>query len=381
MSITMKCSLLLLVIVCTLLSHTTGKPNPKCTYKPDGDNQLSIDVTCKNLDLPRGVQLREVLGEVDIAHLTVTHSNIQLLSADLFTKLATTLETLTVRHCADLTTIENNTFVEFGALKSLDLSKNNISITLDGEEFRSLKNSPLESIDLSGNAISLLPSQMFRGLNALENIDLSNSKISQIQDTVFDHLINLKSLDLSHNQIAQVGTNVNGFPFSWNQRLQLLDLSYNKMAAVQVGISIQQSLTTLNLSHNEISSFNRKPFTVPPMLQALQFMDNLKDLDLSHNNLTDLPLDIFYQPVNTLFVKDFGISSTSKVAVNLAGNPLHCDCGFYTFWEFLQSAECRLKFSFKNGVCDQPMGVKGVKAAAVDMTHCAPKTGQSVKVN
>lgn len=70
-----------------------------------------------------------------------------------------------------------------------------------------------------------------------------------------------------------------------NERLRVLDLSFNLISALPLESIHLPVLETLNLSHNRISS-------LPEHWAAWSLLPRLRELDISSNNLQELPHNI-----------------------------------------------------------------------------------------
>ncbi|ORY56130.1 uncharacterized protein BCR38DRAFT_461783 [Pseudomassariella vexata] len=176
-----------------------------------------------------------------------------------------------------------------GNIITLDASNNSIR-HLDGvpESVRNLK--------LSHNHISELAA--WGHLMNLQYLDISDNQITSLH--AFKELVHLRSLRADNNQI----TSLDGIKFHDSlqvlrvranliehvdldgtrmERLTELDLEGNQISTIR-NIEQLPSLSTLNVEHNQLSSFG------PTMNQT---MTCLKYLKLSHNALTTLDLSAF----------------------------------------------------------------------------------------
>lgn len=112
-------------------------------------------------------------------------------------------------------------------------------------------------------------------LNRLTVLDLSSSGISEVPD-LLGNLVNLTKLNLSSNELVTLPQELSKF-----QCLTDLILSHNKLELVPPCLIFGMgSISTLDLSYNQLLDFNIKPFCV----------QQLTSLNVCHNSkLSSLP--------------------------------------------------------------------------------------------
>ncbi|MCE8176677.1 leucine-rich repeat domain-containing protein [Porphyromonas gingivalis] len=165
---------------------------------------------------------------------------------------------LCLRECQ----IESMTWlIDFPALKSLDLSHNQIS-KLEGLDGLT----SLTGLSLRDNQIRKL--EGLDSLTFLTGLSLSENQIRKLEG--LDHLTSLTRLDLSYNQIAKL----EGLDSLTS--LTELYLSGNQISKIE-GLDSLSSLTWLDLSYNQIAK-----------LESLDHLTSLTGLDLSGNQLIKL---------------------------------------------------------------------------------------------
>ncbi|XP_013363106.1 PREDICTED: toll-like receptor 9 isoform X2 [Chinchilla lanigera] len=214
------------------------------------------------------------------------------------------------------------------------------------------------TLDLSGNNLVKVQSEMFTNLSRLRCLILSHNCISQaVNGSQFQPLISLQVLDLSHNKLDLY----HGLSFTELPQLRALDLSYNSQPFGMQGIghnlsfvSRLQKLQYLSLAHNGINS-RVNPQLCSSSLQALDFSGNtvssmwaegdlylhffqglksLLRLDLSQNslhtllprNLDSLPKNLTQLYLRNNYLAFFNWSSLvllpKLITLDLAGNQL-----------------------------------------------------------
>lgn len=218
-------------------------------------------------------------------------------------------------------TIEKGAFSHFVSLAELDLSNNCLS------EIPSFNNATtLQSLDLSSNYIQLLSSNALKGLQNLQNLVLFNNSIKQIETGVFRFVPALRTADFSFNEIHRILKET----FEGLQQLSTLFLQNNLIENISIEGHDMPGLRTLNLSSNMLSS----------KIASGMFPDNVENLDLSYNNISDITEYAFYSyehlrrlslkgnKLTTLAMNDLAvpIDQSRRTIVYISDNPFDCDC-------------------------------------------------------
>ena len=125
----------------------------------------------------------------------------------------------------------------------------------------------------------------------MEQLLASKNAIEEVESGVFYNLLKLRSIDLSQNKLSVY----NQFPAS--NRLDSVNLSYNFIRIFE-NFESSPGITILSLNNNKLTH-------ISPNLNVLRV---LKTLDLSNNDLIDLPNEI--------------ATIGSLVHINIEGNPL-----------------------------------------------------------
>ncbi|ELU03529.1 hypothetical protein CAPTEDRAFT_85086, partial [Capitella teleta] len=156
---------------------------------------------------------------------------------------------------------------------------------------------------------------------SLVSITLSNCSISEISATSFSNVTDLQHIDLSINQISNLPVTV----------FQHLD-----------------KLCHLNLERNQITAIQDETFTNLP---------NLKRLYLNGNKIKVIQSRLFFNLPKLLL---------TYFAVDLSGNPMHCDCIVYKLNRYLQSHKSVNPYHLDNWKCESPTNLAGVRIAEID---------------
>ena len=178
-------------------------------------------------------------------------------------------------------------------MKYLDLSHNEL------ESFPEINLIHLVYLNLAYNRIIDLPDTI-GNFKAIEELILRNNRLEYIPDLSF--LFNLKVLDAMNNKITTVpnlpSPKRNGK--TTTSKLSTLNLSYCRLNSIGNNSAIleQSSLSELHIQNNQIHSIEVDLWRLP----------EIKMLDVSCNNLTDIPFQLGF--VNSL------------ENMNLEGNPI-----------------------------------------------------------
>jgi len=121
----------------------------------------------------------------------------------------------------------------------------------------------LTQLDLDNSQLTKLPDNCFSHLKSLTTLTASRNKIEKLQDGLFDGLQELVSLNFSENHISQIGLHV----FSNESditNLRQIDLEFNNLTSlepwplVRGQLGTEQSIVTIRLDHNRISTFTNE---------------------------------------------------------------------------------------------------------------------------
>lgn len=224
----------------------------------------------------------------DLEFLDLSRNNISILAAGVTQSLPHLKTLLLSENKLESSSVSHYNLQHLTYLQTLDFAQNLLAghlapPTLD------LFPSNLKKLDLSFNLINGIRSNTFRPMSGLKTLNLQGNQIEEIENYSFLGLLSLTSLDISHNNI--------------------LTLADESLAGLP-------SLETLWLSHNHLQVVSDMWLTGTPLLQKLLVMDN----------------DITTVDENALA----GLESLSEI--DLAGNPLSCDCHMSSFHNFLHSS-------------------------------------------
>ncbi|CAD6231497.1 GSCOCT00001439001.2-RA-CDS [Cotesia congregata] len=175
-----------------------------------------------------------------------------------------------------ISVLPSHGFSSLQRLRTLNVSGNVIRV-VDDAALKGLRS--LEVCDLSSNRIVALPAGMFEdATNTLKELRLQNNSISALAPGLLINMSQLVTLDLSRNMLTSSW--LDGNTFAGLVRLVLLDLSRNKINKIDPELFKDlYTLQILNFQFNEIEIIPADTFSP---------MRNLHTLELSHNRLTYL---------------------------------------------------------------------------------------------
>ncbi|XP_044311666.1 toll-like receptor 3 isoform X2 [Varanus komodoensis] len=165
-------------------------------------------------------------------------------------------------------------------ITALDISHNQLK-TLPPENLT--RYSQLAYLDAGFNSISKLQPQLCQSLPFLTVFKLEHNQLHAFRDQAFTYCTNLKELNLGFNILELTNE-----PFKDLVNLTFLDVSHNHLSSAKLGSLPQlENLQELVLSQNKITELKNKDF---------YFLGNssLRRLDLSLNPLKEFDPDCFH---------------------------------------------------------------------------------------
>ncbi|KAM9307069.1 trophoblast glycoprotein a [Pholidichthys leucotaenia] len=225
---------------------------------------------------------------------------------------------------------------------------------------------------ITGNHISRIGPESFRGLENVTNLSLSNNRIIEVESNAFLGLRSLRSLDLSNNHLAVI------HPEAFiilNQSLRELNLSralYNHSSVTDLATALRwsslESLWGLDLSHNNL-------FFLPSCI--FSHLSSLRRLHLSNNSLVALHnstlsglaqlevLDLTLNAFKNLPEEGLReLDSLPLASLRLGQNPLTCTCGIEPFALWLNRSRERIR-DVEGLMCAFPANMRNVSILSV----------------
>lgn len=103
-------------------------------------------------------------------------------------------------------------------------------------------------LNLSSNMLMQLPAGFGRTFSSLQTLDLSGNQISVLPDGI-SHLSSLRELDISKNALIALPTGIGSL-----RALEILDVSENYLVSMEMSMSRLENLRMLNISDNRLTS-------------------------------------------------------------------------------------------------------------------------------
>ncbi|XP_019643134.1 PREDICTED: leucine-rich repeat-containing protein 4C-like [Branchiostoma belcheri] len=253
----------------------------------------------------------------------------------------------------NISKLTKNQFVTLRQLQTLQLGFNTIS-TIEAEAFRNLEN--LQTLELLNNRLSSVPTSSFKAIPALRELWLRGNPITCLDAMAFYPLSSLRLLDIGEmRQLKAVSKDA----FAGLSRLVYLNMAVSNLESVPY-LQYLTSLEELDLSGNSIQMLKsgdlvglkrlKRLLMVSTNLSKVEYnafkdLSELRELDLSYNNLTLLPLGLFYP-------------CYSLKKVNLGRNPWNCSCQVTWLVDWL-STHVQNRTDGSVGTCQYPDSLRG----------------------
>ncbi|XP_011151710.1 chaoptin isoform X3 [Harpegnathos saltator] len=302
---------------------------PQATLSPNDFLEFGMDIKelriiHSNLNTIKSHTFMHVRG---IKYLDFSENSISTIDDEAFSEVGHSLLTLRMSHglSSTISEIPNRPFKSLTNLQHLDFSNNKIR-SLPATSFHFLKrikrielqdneidnipkgtfqgdiHSTLEEVNFAFNQVKNLQTHTFVDLSALMTINLEDNAIEKIERRAFMNMNRLKYINLRGNKIRDITDEA----FQNLPDLEFLDLAYNNLNEFDFASFDQVGTLSsfkVNVSHNEISRLwiNSTTFT-PPTASAFHIylggnvQSNIKVLDLSYNNISDI-MKYYFKPV------------------------------------------------------------------------------------
>uniref|UniRef100_A0A182QLG2 Chaoptin n=1 Tax=Anopheles farauti TaxID=69004 RepID=A0A182QLG2_9DIPT len=157
-------------------------------------------------------------------------------------------------------------------IRSLDFTGNNISRIVPGY-FRPAELSLMKLV-LAQNRLAAVTRELFGNMPHLHWLDLSGNVLADVEYDALRSARRLQVLKLSRNLLTEVPADL----FRSVTGLRVLELAHNHLKYLPDGLLLSEGLERLDLSHNQLTKI---PVTALSNMAAL----SLCELDLSHNHI------------------------------------------------------------------------------------------------
>ncbi|KAJ8407021.1 hypothetical protein AAFF_G00292970 [Aldrovandia affinis] len=202
---------------------------------------------------------------------------------------------------------------------------------------------------ITGNHISRIGSETFRGLDNMTTLSLSNNGITELESQAFSGLHSLLLLDLSSNRLAVIHPEALAIPGGALRELNLSRALRAPSAIADLARSLRRdtlgALCALDLSGNGLGALPSGMFSRLPALRRLLLANNslatLKNgtfSGLEHLEELDLTRNAF----RTFQGESLGeLEGLPQARLLLAQNPLSCSCSAWAFARWLNGSRGR----------------------------------------
>ncbi|XP_068244417.1 uncharacterized protein haf isoform X2 [Palaemon carinicauda] len=346
--------------------------NASCLCAYNMQNELSIQCTSVNFTLLMTV-LHQRANSVPLDLLYVNNTRINVLNDRTFDGLK--VENIQFSSC-DIYNISDNAFRGLeNSLKNLNLQDNKLSSVPSGAISKLRR---LVLLDLSGNQITSVPEEAFKG-SRLATLKLADNDLSLSFGAFLGIERTLKNLNLKGTKLRSIPTAILNLPV-----LAFLDVAQNEIGELQPGsLKNLHSLTALNMERNSLQRLDANNFEgVNDTLSSLSLLNNhitdfptealntlseLRVLDIGFNMITKIPDDAFHgvrsltllaldgNPINTVPLQAFKHLNTTLRGFSVGGKFLHCDCRVAWITEWIRDYDLQVTSRERNPqFCGQP---------------------------
>ncbi|XP_069939027.1 uncharacterized protein [Cherax quadricarinatus] len=197
--------------------------------------------------------------------------------------------------------------------------------SISGGAFSGLEDT-LANLSLQDNRLEQVPTEALKNLRRLQLLDLSANRLTLIPDNAFRGL-RLSILKLADNDLSLTEQSLSGL----EKTLKNLSLKRTSLSVLPRSILTLHTLAFLDLAHNQIRSLERGALQELDSLAALNLEknqlstlhphdflginDTLTSLSLLNNHLEYFPRDAF-NTLSQLKVLDIGFNMITEVPVN-----------------------------------------------------------------
>ncbi|XP_049313240.1 protein toll-like [Bactrocera dorsalis] len=291
---------------------------------------------------------------------------------------------------ADIISIHTDKFPKLNQLETLTLNVQGLRnqyLSLQNLTQTYFKNfTTIRHLDLAGNNMRMLDTNIFAGLTQLNSLNLSRNEIWELPEGLFAYQRQLLILDLSHNSLTHLPSHVfDHTPWLW--QLKLGGNQLHDTTNIMENLKPLHYLHRLDVSQNQLQTIwstetavNRKPRLLTNFLYSykgmtlaladgLNYISKLQPenyeggkinstvINLSGNRLREFTLDwleaaniscpfkinLEHNLIENIFSLQHFFSATADCApeIKMTGNPIVCDCKL----AWVYSENCRSLFN------------------------------------
>ncbi|MEQ2313994.1 hypothetical protein AMECASPLE_007517 [Ameca splendens] len=334
-------------LLCLLLLGIPASYTAKCPQQCICD-QVQLRVACVNKNLTR---VPSAVDEITVK-LDLQGNDIQELPSGAF-KHTPYLTHLSLQRC-NIRRVKEGAFRGLGRLVFLNLANNNIEI-LYQESFDGL--SSLKQLFIDHNRVEEIQPGAFSQLGFLNLLSITHNQLVYMPNLAFQGLQNIKWLRLSYNSLNYLDTEAFAGLFTLNR----VSLDHNELQFFPTETMTRlPEVTRLDLSHNPMTYLGEDAVSMAKLTHL--FLDHMSLQDLVNTAVSKSPclvhLDISHNQLRVL--QPFSEGSPKLARLNLAGNPIKCNCYLRPFREWAIRRKVKLL-----GTCGGPAHLSGESLKAV----------------
>ena len=177
-----------------------------------------------------------------------------------------------------ITSIDEDTFVDYGDLTTLYIDDNQLS-GLSIWVFSGLNN--LTNLSLNNNVLTSLPDWVFSELSNLNYLYLNSNQLTSLPSWIFNWLYNLLEIEITNNPLSSLPI----WLFSGLSNLNYLDINSNQITSLPKWIfSGLVNLNYLYIGYNQLSTLSSWVFNG---------LSGLTEIDISNNQITSVETGAF----------------------------------------------------------------------------------------
>ncbi|XP_055631978.1 chaoptin [Toxorhynchites rutilus septentrionalis] len=289
-----------------LLNHNHLKMIEENTFMAL-NNLFNVDISHNEITT---IKSRSFINTVNLRTLNLRGNKLIELRADIFNS-ETAMETLDLSD-NEIGVFGPNTFKIHPRLRKIFLANNKLQRfspelinSLDFLEVIDLSNNQLIAIDqldyarfanlrelyFARNQIEIVSDMAFHNSTQLQIVDLSGNKLERLTERVFEGLIRIEKLDLSHNALQELPEGI--FDKSRIQKVENLILTNNSFRSIPLGALKDQhdTIYKLDMSYNQLKDI--------PATNTHMVMTNIKNIDFSFNPMSEQATKILLEQPKT----------------------------------------------------------------------------------
>ncbi|XP_062299170.1 chondroadherin-like b [Scomber scombrus] len=259
--------------------------------------------------------------------------------------------------------VEGGAFSGMKGLIYLYLSENDLT-SLSPDAFKGLPQ--LTYLHLEKNRFTTFPKGAFKLLPGLLALHLENNSITKLESDILRGVEGLRALYLTGNAIDHISSR----SLDQASDLDTLHLGGNKLKDVPTeAISKAGNLRDLRLSANPIRWVGPHAFRALDRSLKELYLDNMGLEKMSQNSLVGLGpglRSLFLEGNQLEEVPDFHPLSSLEV-INLANNPLMCDCPLLPLRMWIEKVNLKVR-----ATCANPPELRGRKVKDVHVFKACP---------